>query len=262
MSNAPPTQSQLESIGYEDRYCAFVDVLGFSEIIAGIGRGDVDVWEIRNLLDKVHTRDNSASATADKTLRAQSISDGVCLSTAVTADGLRELLFSLEQLTTGLLAEGYFIRGGVVRGRIYHDKNMVFGDALVRAYRIESLIAKYPRIVIESDVAKEAIRIAHDQPDRTEYVKQASDGPYFLHVLRLIDVVLRGDKDDRLGLLSTYNGMAEMIQARLNAAVDRPRHYEKVHWFADYWNGVAFATHGRVPTIKGPGLGFTLGVLA
>ena len=43
-------------------------------------------------------------------------------------------------------------RGGVAIGDIYHDDEAVFGPGLVRAYDIESNVAKFPRIVVDQEV--------------------------------------------------------------------------------------------------------------
>ena len=43
-------------------------------------------------------------------------------------------------------------RGGVAIGDIYHDDEAVFGPGLVRAYDIESNVAKFPRIVVDHEV--------------------------------------------------------------------------------------------------------------
>lgn len=43
------------------------------------------------------------------------------------------------------------IRGGITYGEFYQDGDVMFGKGLVKAYEIENNIAKYPRIVIDSD---------------------------------------------------------------------------------------------------------------
>jgi hypothetical protein len=43
-----------KEIGYEQRYCAFLDILGFSDLIADIGRGRVEYGVVRELLRKIH----------------------------------------------------------------------------------------------------------------------------------------------------------------------------------------------------------------
>jgi hypothetical protein len=43
---------------------------------------------------------------------------------------------------------GLLVRGGISRGRLYHQGRVVAGEALVDAYRLESEVAKLPRVVI------------------------------------------------------------------------------------------------------------------
>jgi hypothetical protein len=56
------------------------------------------------------------------------------------------LVCALEILARTLPERGFLIRGAVANGRLY--QSTVFGDGLVRAYHIESTVAKYPRIMI------------------------------------------------------------------------------------------------------------------
>lgn len=118
-------------MSYQTRYCAFVDILGFTAAIRDLDRGSMGYEELRTILRAVHEPPPEVFAlTKDHDLRAQSISDAVCLSTACNAGGLSLLFFSLEMLTLDLLRRGFFIRGGVVKGKLYHDHQMVFGEAL------------------------------------------------------------------------------------------------------------------------------------
>ena len=36
--------------------------------------------------------------------------------------------------------------------------------------------------------------------------------------------------------LSYYTNMRDKLQLRLDAFIDTPKHFEKVQWFANYWN--------------------------
>jgi len=55
--------------------------------------------------------------------------------------------------------------------------------------------------------------------------------------------------------LARYVVMGKQIQQRFNAAVDDPRHFEKVKWFANYWNNVISPQPIQgLERIKGAGL--------
>jgi hypothetical protein len=69
------------------------------------------------LLKRIHTPQQfDPSSFQGSDFRAQSISDAVAISTAVKANGLMHMFGAIETMATALLAEGYFIRGAIVKG--------------------------------------------------------------------------------------------------------------------------------------------------
>ena len=123
------------SQNYKDRYCAFVDILGFRQLVAQLSVSGSHFDALHNLLKRVHGTHSGAALDIEETdFLAQSISDAVAISTRVNGAGLAQILSSLQSLALDLLIEGFFIRGAVVRAPLYHDQGMVFGEALVRAY--------------------------------------------------------------------------------------------------------------------------------
>jgi hypothetical protein len=119
--------------------------LGFRGLIDGLGKGALSVEEMRDLLTIIHKPDGLSTRFWPTDFRTQSISDAVAISANMNREGLIEILRALEILTLRLLDKGYFIRGGLVKGRLFHDENVVFGDALVEAFRLESEVARYHR---------------------------------------------------------------------------------------------------------------------
>ena len=80
------------------------------------------------------------------------ISDAVAISTLATGGGLVRLFQVIEALAVDLLKEGYFIRGALTKGTLYHDDTTAFGEALIRTYELENTVARYPRVMITRDV--------------------------------------------------------------------------------------------------------------
>lgn len=66
------------------------------------------------------------------------------------------VLFNFNQLLTRIasaaLSIGFLIRGGATIGKLYHAGGVIFGEALVEAYQIESRTSVYPRVVLSSKV--------------------------------------------------------------------------------------------------------------
>jgi hypothetical protein len=240
---------------YGDRYCAFVDILGFAELAR---KGSMPFDSIRELLRIVHAAPRGHYITFFKgsDLKAQSISDALCLSAANSPAGLAHLMYNLEALALRLLEEGFFVRGAIVKGQLYHDGHMAFGEALVRAYRLERDVARYPRIIITTGVANDIIAFIKRRkllPLFVDSVWQADDGPYYLHVLDLVEVHLTNASEHQLDM-TRYNCMAKQIQRRLDETFDNPKHFEKVQWFAKYWNRTIERHSTYVEKITGPGV--------
>ena len=228
---------------YETRYCAFVDILGFVSLIDGLTKGSIAYSEIREALRTVHASSVNPKAGdfKDSDLRAQSISDAVCLSSACSQTGLAHLFDRLESLTFSLLEKGFFVRGAIVKGQLYHDENMVFGEALVHAFKCESEVAKVPRIMITRDVVTDVVSYSAKTMLFSGLLRQADDGPYFLHVLNTMHAMLEHehDEDDREEYVALCNKIARQVQDRFEKSVDNPNDFQKVGWFANYWNSIA-----------------------
>lgn len=109
-------------------------------------------------------------------------------------------LSNCEPIFMKFLSEGIIFRGGIAYGDTYYDEsmNLFFGEAINMAYKYESEIAKFPRIVIDKVVASEIIqyteylnsqnnkrkKVRFDFRDHIGcFVKLDSDGCYFFNIL-------------------------------------------------------------------------------
>ena len=71
-------------------------------------------------------------------------------------------IFVLSQTLLSILASqalrlGFLLRGGAAIGRLYHDSGVIFGDALVEAYRLESQIAIYRRVILSPGITSHPV---------------------------------------------------------------------------------------------------------
>jgi hypothetical protein len=167
------------------------------------------------------------------------------------------LFLSLEALTHALLDKGNLIRGAVVKGRLYHDQLSVFSDALVRAYVAESTVARFPRIILLRVVVNDYRSVDHSSDeDKYDFIHQSEDGSFFLNSLEIISQVFGdlSDPDGRMNQIHRFHLMAAKIQEQFDASVDNPRVFEKVQWFARYWNETVWQFGGTVHRIRGPGV--------
>jgi hypothetical protein len=238
---------------YEPRYCAYVDILGFRTLIKALLDHPEQFTKIRDLLKRIHTPLVAGFVDLQAIdFQAQSISDAVAISTRATPEGLLVLFDTLERLSFDLLQEGYFIRGAICKGGLYHDRQTVFGEAFVSAYTLESDVVRYPRIMLTKAVVEEA-RSSHLSTYFSDHIQQADDGPFFVHVLQYFHALrARADASSTAMDLSPFRTIGEQIRRRFDESVDNPRHFEKVQWFARYWSR-SFNIAALAPLV-GPGL--------
>src|SRR3954464_13272336 len=110
----------MADINYASRYCAFLDILGFRGLVENLERSNEPPTEIFRVLSAVHAR-KQAVRQQEADLKSQSISDGMALSAATNAAGLDAICTAAEELSRMLLRLGYFSRGAITKGRLYHD---------------------------------------------------------------------------------------------------------------------------------------------
>jgi hypothetical protein len=214
-------------------------------------------------LRKIHEPSKFDQAgTAD--FRATTVSDAIAMSSSFSANGLAVIVDTISKLTLSALEAGYFMRGGLCRGLLYHDDDMVFGDAFIRAYRLESSVARHPRVMATKQVYDDGIGSNLSAYFQT-HVAQADDGPYFVDVLEEVRIALKIFDAGALSAtfveakIAGFLKMREQIERRLADAADNPNHFEKARWFASYWNS-AFTQEPRLGQIKGPGLTLSIGL--
>ncbi len=114
-------------------------------------------------------------------------SDSLLISFPITSDGeLWNTLADLQLLIINLVNRNMLCRGAITIGKLYHDK-YVFGPALIEAYKLESKVAYYPRVILGEKVieaGKNAHYFIHTPEEEEDYIKslldQDEDGLYFI----------------------------------------------------------------------------------
>jgi hypothetical protein len=73
---------------------------------------------------------------------------------------------------------GVLIRGGYCHGQLYHENNVVFGEAMVDAHRLERDVAIYPRVLVSDRILEMLDGIPDSDRD---FLLQDSDGCWHLN---------------------------------------------------------------------------------
>jgi hypothetical protein len=131
-------------------------------------------------------------------------------------------------IASDALRIGFLLRGGAAIGRLYHAQGVVFGEALVEAFRIESQTSIYPRVVLSPSITSRPGWIEQ----QTDIVKD-SDGLYHVdYFTGLLPTRLRtGDCKEWLA------DAIEVVSGNLTALATQGKLKElsKWTWFAHHF---------------------------
>jgi hypothetical protein len=253
---AEPQKDALMS--YTERYVAFLDILGFSEIVARSASGDArQVDALKSVLQQVGQRNPRFDKQFADDFRLNQFSDSIVISENASPGGLSHLLVSVSDLSLSLLTSGLLLRGGVAKGLLYHDDRLAFGPAFLDAYRIESTIAKFPRVVLSASVWTD-VKEYRQRPDWiARLVLLDDDGPAFVNVLLHLQMVSDLPPPENFNYLNSDYGAKYLfcrptLEKLLETSMHDPRKFEKVKWFAVYWNSTLAQRNGPFEPVSLP----------
>jgi hypothetical protein len=134
------------SIEYQPRLVAFVDVLGFADLVL---KSDGDN-EARQAIGRLVATNNLFDAFFTKLMR--SAKAGFFSDSFVVSMGPDEIIYLVREigyLARYLLLLGLPCRGGISLGPLHHEGKVIVGPALIHAYKLERDRAQFPRIVLD-----------------------------------------------------------------------------------------------------------------
>ena len=179
---------------YTKRVIAFIDILGFRNIISKTEEDQQLAEKIFKVLNSMNTDSISneifigvsadlpedkykeAKEIADKFSKAQKsqssiqvthFSDSIVISIGLENDmNVMTVIEYLGRLMYKLWNEfKILIRGAVTMGDLIHNEDgALFGPAMVAAYDLETNLANYPRIIFDDDNARAIIGTPHSKP--------------------------------------------------------------------------------------------------
>lgn len=242
---------------YQERAVAFVDILGFGNLVKRADQNSSLRTAIVDALRRIRSVAPPQDSNTD--LRVQNFSDSLIMSATGDANGFWHLALTLDLLAFKLLDLGLLVRGGVTFGGIHHDDEIVFGVGVNEAYRLESLVAKYPRIIF----SREAISRANSFTNldevyalyRTSRMRRGEDGIWHLNILNDLGCFSRQERSESSKMHPWYSqgeNLRGILQDLLDQTVDQPEIYAKFEWFARYWNSEVATKADGTPTIIDP----------
>lgn len=221
--------SSAGSDDYKERYVAFLDLLGFKTIVT---RAETDPTERERLRKVLELMRDSLTQNPRLALRFTHFSDCLVLSIERTAAGLLEAFESINVLVSNLLQFDVLVRGGLVAGHAYHDKDFVYGTAVNRAYCLEHEIARDPIILLSEEVFADAKRYG---VQHLAWLRADPAQRQFIHYLRSYseyrpEPIYPG----KVIMDEPAKRIVDFVLGRL--ASDTGRVLAKAQWLQAYWN--------------------------
>lgn len=163
---------------YQKRVTAFIDIMGFKELIKTSEGNSEKLKSVLNILQYLKAWDNKGpnewgtkQISVEEDAQRKGIdkfeisnitsctcfSDSIVVSVLCEDDLLNEkistIIANLSYIGSKLLQAGVLIRGGITIGKLIHTTDdLVMGPAMIEAYYLESVCAKEARIILSDQL--------------------------------------------------------------------------------------------------------------
>ncbi len=170
--------SQKDHIKQKHHIVAFIDFLGASSKM----KNQFQSTPFLNKINKIYSAALKLLETSEK-MTVRIFSDNILV--AVPIDSKGPLPVALQVINfcrwfqAYALYEGALVRGAITSGLFYSNEIFVYGEALVKAYEMESLRAIYPRIIVDKNIWGHTALNALQQTFPNELVQDV-DGEWYL----------------------------------------------------------------------------------
>ena len=247
---------------YENRLVAFIDILGFKDIVKQSEKDPSKIqllysvlnylknWEVSENwnLSKVEIEEDAQKRGVEnfditRKTNSTSFSDSIVVSVKVdnnVNEMASTLITNLAYIGAILIEKGILFRGGLTIGNIIHKENgTVFGQGLIEAYILESNNAKYPRIVLSDKLLKELNYPLDTKRNRYpyhQYIDRFEDGCVGFHQMIYFQVMENSTEMTVEKLITSLEKVRKVIVKGLDSSFEKPDVFEKYKWLQSQYN--------------------------
>ena len=234
-----------ETYSFRKRIVVFIDILGFaSHVTQAASEDSADkAKQIDGAVLDIKRLGNSPNS------ETHIFSDSAIISVKDDPSEIQDLFRNLTYLTWSLMIKGVFIRGGVSYGKVSKDKNKPWGPAIIEAYKIESSVARYPRLALARS-ALEFLRSKHLE-EKLESISRDHDGVYSIDVIPTCFTQAKSDAivANEIGIATPttadFCSIKNHLDKAYDSAVDVPRIFAKITWLCREWDLSAAKHHNE-----------------
>lgn len=215
---------------YKDCYVAFLDILGFKNMINNKSCNDLfEIFESIKASSHTCVELNNEDMEACKHIEYTIMSDSVVVYIEANLDdALFALLCTCQAIQLELLNKGILMRGGIARGSLFREEYVIFGKGLSNAYLLESNIASVPRIIFNRELLDDGNEHNIGIPQNAWHfmlIAQDDDELYYINSIALPRVVsFVGEQKDAPNF---YDNVLSVCQKILDSTYDnsvRPKY--------------------------------------
>lgn len=199
MGLTPTPDSKMHTIekpkfeDYENRLVAFIDVLGFENLVGAADRGTEPFEKIADLLGFMKGIEETLKGSHFKevlnTLEVSAMSDSLIVSALFEPNrpqSVLDFLYYIKSLQIRFIGDHQTLtRGYLCSGKMYHHNNVIFGVPYIKAFQCEKAV-RGPKIAIDPDL-EEIITHADAETkftDAKELTRRDDDGWRFVNYLQ------------------------------------------------------------------------------
>lgn len=247
---------------YENRLVAFIDILGFKDIVKQSEKDPSKIkllYSVLNYLKNWEASENWSLRLVEIEEDAQkkgvenfdiigktnstSFSDSIVVSVKVdnnVNEMASTLIVNLAYIGAILIEKGILFRGGLTIGNIIHRENgTVFGQGLIDAFKLESTNAKYPRIILSDKLLKDLNYPIEGKRNRYpyhQYVERFEDGCVGFHQMIYYQVIESWIEMTVEKLSASLEKVRKVIVNGLDSSFEKPDVFAKYKWLKEQYN--------------------------
>jgi hypothetical protein len=233
------------AVNYERSLLTYIDILGFRDLISSKTPNDISrfIRVVREAVEPTRWKTDFPELTKEE---FANFSDLSIIWTPLRRKSKfppqgeihSQILRMVHAQSVLLFDESILIRGGITVGDVARSYGQLFGPAVVRAYDLESKVARFPRIVVGEEVLHELSTNpslwVHDRDTDLKAVnillRKDSDGEYFVDYLRVMEGELEEPSKYSSYLLWHQEFIAQgLLKYRRDASV-----VSKFKWLKEY----------------------------
>jgi hypothetical protein len=234
------------NLKYSPHLITYIDILGFRELVKE---------KTPNFISHAIQKVIQATAPDDKISKANEenyvkFSDLIVHTVPILSpankkyrDGIVfQEIQGLATAQASLVGDGLLLRGAVTMGMLERTYGVLFGPGIIAAHDLEREQARFPRIVVESDLI-EALKVtplltAHPYEEEikyiSQYIKRDDDGVVF------IDYVggMQGEAADPADWLEFLHAHKAFVEKNIAKFIEEKHVLAKYLWLRKYHNAV------------------------